>query len=336
MRARARGAARGVRHRSRSCRSLQPRRLLLTAALRRWLEERRSELEQREGALPRPGAGSGEASEAIEERATDVQEVFERLVNGLPEDRSAWGPVEQARWLLAHQLDYFRREDRCAWWEFFRIHELDHEELLEERKGVSRLEFVGGAGGTARCPVHRYRFPAQEAALNEGDELHEIGGEAVGTVSAIDQVQCTLDIKKRANAAEHHPSAVFVNEHVRPAAGRRRPPPACALCRRARRGRGRPASRRAGSAATESAAFGRNPAGNASEVPRGHRCGSDTARPQPRSWCARDPGTTGVGKNLHRSQDDRRSRRRGDAGRRHGGEPQGDPEFSRGDSSRSR
>ena len=187
-----------------------------TAALRRWLEERRSELEQREGTLPRPESGSGEASEAIEERAADVQEVYEQLVDGLPEDRSTWGPGEEARWLLAHQLDYFRREDRCAWWDFFRIHELDHEELLEERKAVSGLEFVGGAGGTAKCPIHRYRFPAQEAALDEGDELHEVGGEATGTVNAIDQARRTLEIKKRANAGAHHPFAVLVKERVSP------------------------------------------------------------------------------------------------------------------------
>ncbi len=189
---------------------------LSTAALRRWLEERRGDLERREGALARPEPAGGEASEAIEERAAEVQEVYQLLVDGLPADRSAWGPTEQGRWLLAHQLEYFRREDRCAWWEFFRLHALDYEELLEERKAVVGLTFVEDAGGTARCPVHRYRFPAQEAALDQDDELHEVGGEVVGTVSAIDQARRTVDIKKRQSAALHHPSAVLVNEHVTP------------------------------------------------------------------------------------------------------------------------
>jgi len=189
------------------------------AALRQWLEERRGELEEREGALARPESASGEASEAVDARAAEVEEVHRSLIEGLPADRSAWGPAEQGRWLLAHQLEYFRREDRCAWWEFFRLHGLDADELLEARKTVTGLTFVGsveGTGGTARCPVHRYRFPPQEAALDPGDDLHEVGGEAVGTVNAIDQARCTLDIKKRQNAALHHPASVLVNERVTP------------------------------------------------------------------------------------------------------------------------
>jgi uncharacterized protein len=145
-----------------------------------------------------------------------VQRVFERLVDGLPEDRASWRPVERARWLLAHQLDYFRREDKCAWWEFFRIHELGHEDLLDERKAVSGLEFDAEAGGTAKCPIHRYRFPSQEIAFDEGDQLYEVGGDPIGTVSAIDQSLHTLAIKKRADAAARHPIAVLVNERVSP------------------------------------------------------------------------------------------------------------------------
>ena len=127
---------------------------------------RRTELERRDGAIARPAEKSGDASDAIEERAADVQAVFDALTSKLPEDRESWGPAEKARWLLAHQLEYFRREDKCAWWEFYRIHDLDHEELLEERKAI------GGPGvrrglpaARARAPFHRYTFPEQEAAL---------------------------------------------------------------------------------------------------------------------------------------------------------------------------
>lgn len=187
-----------------------------TAALRQWLEARRAELVASGALVPRPTARSGDASEAVEERAAEVQAVYERLVAGLPEDRMEWGPNEEARWLLAHQLEYFRREDKCAWWEFFRLHELDYDELLEERKAVTGLRFAGVAGGTARCPVHRYRFPSQEVALSEGDQLHEVRGESIGTISGIDQSRRTLDIRKRTNAADRHPIAVLVNERVSP------------------------------------------------------------------------------------------------------------------------
>jgi len=190
---------------------------LATAALRDWLEERRAELQGQGHALPRPEIRDGAASEAVAERDERVQEVYDRLLAGLPEDQLAWGPAEDAKWLLAHQLDYFRREDKCAWWEFFRLHDLEHEDLLDERKAVSGLVFQGEVdGGTTKCPVHRYRFPPQEAALDESDSLHEVGGDEVGTVAGVSHTGCWLDIRKRSKAAGVHPAAVLVNERVNP------------------------------------------------------------------------------------------------------------------------
>ncbi|MCK4304565.1 MAG: hypothetical protein KAY24_10040, partial [Candidatus Eisenbacteria sp.] len=86
-----------------------------TVGLRAWLEERRAELEVREGVLPRPDLLSGEASDSVEEHTAEVQEVFGRLTEYLPEDHDAWDEDERSRWLLAHELEYFRREDKCAW-----------------------------------------------------------------------------------------------------------------------------------------------------------------------------------------------------------------------------
>ncbi len=189
---------------------------LSTAALRVWLEERRTELETNGRPIPRPEAKSGDASEAVEEKAADVKLVYAQLTLGLPRDREKWGPAERARWLLAHLLEYFRREDKCAWWEFFRIHGLDHDELLEERKAISGLQFVGDEGGSVRAPVHRYSFPDQEAAIDEGDELYEIGGERIGKVCAVDLYHQILEIVKSSKSKDIHPSAVMVSERVPP------------------------------------------------------------------------------------------------------------------------
>ncbi|HVP18120.1 MAG TPA: TM0106 family RecB-like putative nuclease [Spirochaetia bacterium] len=190
---------------------------LSTASLRDWLEERRAELEGRGTPVARPENRSGDASEALEERAADVQQIYDQLINGLPEDRSAWGPMERARWLLAHQVDYFRREEKCYWWEYFRIHGLDHEDLLEERKAVSGLRFIGPVGGSAKYPVHRYSFPEQEVDPGEGKNLEEIGTKTrVGTVYAIDPAKHTIDIAKTGRTTDLHPAAVMIEDLVRP------------------------------------------------------------------------------------------------------------------------
>jgi uncharacterized protein len=191
---------------------------LSTASLRDWLEARRAESVQGGAAISRPENRSGEASEGVKEKEADTQLLYQKLIQGLPEDREAWGPEERARWLLAHQLEYFRREEKCAWWEYFRIHGLDFEELMEERKALADLSFVGEVGRSGRLPVHRYSFPEQEIDPEEGKKLREIGTqEAVGTVLAMDPSAHTVDIVKNASAVDLHPAAVMIDDIIRPA-----------------------------------------------------------------------------------------------------------------------
>jgi len=194
---------------------------LETLALRDWLEGRRAEAIAGGSAIERPAVSTGEASEAVQERTAELQVVYEQLVDGLPENRALWEDEERARWLLANQLEYFHREDRCAWWEYFRIRDLEYDDLLDERKAIAGLEFVEDTGeGTGRCPVHRYRFSDQEAAFDAGDSLEEAGkgdaGLRVGSVHAIDHVSRALDIKKRGDAVGLHPLALMTNERVNP------------------------------------------------------------------------------------------------------------------------
>ena len=55
-----------------------------------------------------------EASDEVQERDAEVQEVFDALVRDIAELPE--GESQEARWLLAHLLEYFRREDKCNWW----------------------------------------------------------------------------------------------------------------------------------------------------------------------------------------------------------------------------
>lgn len=189
-----------------------------TLRLRDWLESRRQELIAIGVEVPRPELAVGDASERIQERRAEVQAVYDRLVEDLPEDEHEWNSEQKAKSLLANMLDYFRREEKCVWWEFFRINELEDEELLYERKAVAGLQFVGEIeGGTARCPVHRYSFPDQEVAFADGVQLIVVGNfpiRRVGTVSSLDLAARTLDIKKRQDSRAYHPQSVAAFERV--------------------------------------------------------------------------------------------------------------------------
>ena len=190
---------------------------LSALALRSWLEQRRQDLVDGGHQVPRPGSQDGAASDDIQQRNEEVAAVFDRLVEGLPAEGRT--EDENARWLLAHLLDYFRREDRCVWWEYFRLQGLEQDELVNEKDALTglRYECELPLEGRARTPTHRYRFPLQETQIGDGDCLVEVGGEAVGTVAYIDVHSGILDIKKRGDAVDRHPNAVFSFTRIKPA-----------------------------------------------------------------------------------------------------------------------
>ncbi|HTW52338.1 MAG TPA: hypothetical protein VME45_10625 [Stellaceae bacterium] len=74
---------------------------------------------------------------------------------------------------------------KAVWWQLFRLSALSAEDLLDERCGLSGLSFVAVVGGTAKAPIHRYRFPTQETELRGGEDLRNVGGDKLGRVSAI-------------------------------------------------------------------------------------------------------------------------------------------------------
>lgn len=190
---------------------------LSTEALRDWLENCRSELVSQGHEIERPELKTGEASEEVDQRDEETQRLFDQLAADIPDDPAERTEEQQARWILAHLLEYFRREEKSAWWEFFRIHDMEPDELLDERKALHGLQFVTRDGGTDRCPIHRYSYPPQENGLKDRDKLSEVQGTALGAVESVDPVACTIDIKKRGDSADNHPIAVLANTMVRAA-----------------------------------------------------------------------------------------------------------------------
>lgn len=184
-----------------------------TWKLRDWLEQCRAELIASGTAIGRPEPKDGAPTETIDARQARIAELVARLTHDVPADASVRTPGQQSRWLLANLLDWHRREGKAGWWEYFRLADLTDEDLLDERDALAGLEFAGAAGGTARAPVHRYRFPVQESEIREGDDLHT-GTEKVGKVTAISVADRWIDVKKTGTSATLHPASVFAHTHI--------------------------------------------------------------------------------------------------------------------------
>ena len=185
-----------------------------TWRLRDWLETVRASAISDGEIIERPALSDAEPSQALSERQLKIAALVERLTLGVPDDPSARTAEQQARWILAHCLDWHRREKKVSWWEYFRLCELPAEDLIDERVGLGDLKFVKAVGGTARAPVHRYQFPPQETELRGGEDVCAAGGDKLGHIEDISIGGGWIDIKKRCDSAGIHPEALFAHNDV--------------------------------------------------------------------------------------------------------------------------
>ena len=198
---------------------------LATLRLRDWLEQLRAELVERGEEIPRPELKTGDPSESQTETLNRVQELRDRLVEGIPIDRAQRTREQQAQWILAQLLEWHWREEKAIWWEYYRLLSLSEEELLDERAAIAQLEFVERIDKIKQSFVDRYQFPPQETELRRGDDLKttrrvatETGSvvrdKSFGSVVAVDLAEWTIDIKKGPSIEDQHPHFVFKHERV--------------------------------------------------------------------------------------------------------------------------
>jgi uncharacterized protein len=187
---------------------------LSTLGLRDWLEDRRAHLIASGIDVLRPETPEGAPSEKLSAWQERINALVAQLTDDVPPDAIERTPEEHARWLLAFSLDWHRREEKAVWWEFFRLRDLDADDLLDERAALSGLTFMGVSGGTARAPIHRYSFPPQESQLRGGEDLHNVGGNKLGTADDISMEARWVDVKKRGDSVDVHPEAVFAHKVI--------------------------------------------------------------------------------------------------------------------------
>jgi uncharacterized protein len=184
--------------------------------LRDWLEDRRKELETKIGrVLPRPTPKSGEPPEKLSARLAEVRAVAARLLAPLPADDTEWTTEHRAVWLLVQMLEWHRREEKSAWWEYFRLCALSDDELEEDKSALGGLEFVKEVCRIKRSIVYRYSFPPQDHAIDRALEVHDPRtGNNAGERVGFDERNRTIDLKRGASSATPHPTALIPYEIV--------------------------------------------------------------------------------------------------------------------------
>jgi uncharacterized protein len=176
-----------------------------TRALQAWLESKRTELSARQIIVPRPAWKDDEPPPKTTDWVIKLDAMTARLRAGLPDDEAELDELGRARHLLANVLDWHRREDNPKWWEHFRVRGLSEEELLDEKSALARLEYRGVVGKVKQSAEHEFRFPAQEVALREGDDLD------IGTITLLDPASGCIRVKRK-KPYDEPPSAAFLEK----------------------------------------------------------------------------------------------------------------------------
>src|SRR5256886_725274 len=184
---------------------------LSTAQLRDWLEARRLEAIAQYGEIPRPGPEEVEPSDTLRDIDERTAVVVDRLLDGVPEEADDRSKEQQARYLLAHSLNWHRREGKSEWWEYYRKCSLTDEQLVEDREAIGAIEFRGEVRPENRSNVFRYWFdPNQDYKIGVGDQPHDPRTESgAGEVAAIDPIAGWIEVSRGVKSESPHPTSLI-------------------------------------------------------------------------------------------------------------------------------
>ncbi|MBZ0114475.1 MAG: TM0106 family RecB-like putative nuclease [Thermoanaerobaculia bacterium] len=185
-----------------------------TLRLRDWLEKLRYQLTVDGEEIARPAQESGKPSKKLDAKLRQAQAIRDQLLSDVPTIAEERNPKQEALWLLAHMIEWHRREIKVKVWEKYRLSELSDLERLDEPRAIGGLEFsCRNELGTPQNPVDRYTFPLQD--FNASDRVAYVDADTrLGTVVAVDSDRGTLDVKKTQKTAKLHPKSLFFHRLI--------------------------------------------------------------------------------------------------------------------------
>lgn len=183
-----------------------------TQSLRDWLEMERQQLINQGEDIPRPALETGEASDNITEHQQRIKPLFDALMHDVPLEVTERNSEQQSRYLLAHMLDWYRREKKSFWWEYFRLRELPDDELLDEKLALTGLTLTGVPEIEKRSFIYTYTFPPQESELRKGNKLKDRNDKAAGEIVSIDLKNQLVRIKKGPSLKDNHVATIYSME----------------------------------------------------------------------------------------------------------------------------
>ncbi len=162
--------------------------------LQAWLEAQRIDAEAKFGPIERPVPPEiPAADDELSERAA----LGARLLDGVRDEPADRSDDEHGRYVLAHLLEWHRREAKPQWWQFFkRKNAYEADDFVNDPECIGGLELDCVLGPDKRSTVYRMRFEPQDHKFSIGSEpVDPATGKPAGVIVAIDETG-TLELKR--------------------------------------------------------------------------------------------------------------------------------------------
>jgi uncharacterized protein len=146
----------------------------------------------------------------------NILPIKNKLLEGLFDDRGILiaefkdlDNEQQAKLMLAHMLEWYRREEKTFWWEFFRVRDLEDDELFDEKVAIAGLQLIPNRGEQViKSFTDVYSFPNQDTDVRVNDDLKLKDGTGLGSVYKLDFDNNEITILKGPTKRHIHPTAV--------------------------------------------------------------------------------------------------------------------------------
>ncbi len=126
--------------------------------------------------------GDGSASDEISDLDRELQRFATACWRDVPEDATKRSEEQHARFVLAHMMEFHRREDKAGWWEYFRVLDLDEEEYADERRAIDGTEFKETLSSDKGAVAALRLSAPQELDARRRDDVYDTEGTKIGAV----------------------------------------------------------------------------------------------------------------------------------------------------------
>lgn len=185
-----------------------------TLNLHLWLEKERELLVSNGNIIERPIENTVEVPDSVNAHLERITPIYDALMQDIPLDINERNKEQQARFILANMLDWYRREKKSFWWEYFRIMELEPDELLDEKTALTYLQFTGVRENDKKSVIDNYTFINQENEIRSGNKVKLGNEKTLGEVIEIDEINNIVKLRKGPSIKDNHPLTIIKNENI--------------------------------------------------------------------------------------------------------------------------